>query len=193
MRVVAEIQPTRGWWNPDVAVVRVVKRVDVPFACLGVSPRVARARCLLLAINDTGVPRAHAHVGTEFMPELDEGALLIQTVLPGEASLEQVDKTNLQAQDVPSLSVAGVASVSRRTGRSEETEDPMPHVLSDVLVQLKPANERGDTDAVADEIREALEQVPGVAALFTTPLGMRIDEGLGGRQRSSASACSART
>jgi hypothetical protein len=56
----------------------------------------------------------------------------------------------------------------------------MPHVLSDVLVQLKASNERADTDAVADEIREALEDVPGIAALFTTPLGMRIDEGLGG-------------
>ena len=29
-------------------------------------------------------------------------------------------------------------------------------------------------------MREALEQVPGVSVLFTTPLGMRIDEGLGG-------------
>jgi cobalt-zinc-cadmium resistance protein CzcA len=48
--------------------------------------------------------------------------------------------------------VEGVASVSRRTGRSEETEDPMPHVLSDVLVQLRPPGDRPDTDAIADDV-----------------------------------------
>ena len=175
-----------GWWlkssdegaeESDVAVIRGIKRVYVP--SLGWAFRHAwLVRGVALAIT---IPAflALMYVGTEFMPELDEGALLIQTVLPGDASLEQVDKANLQAEEVIAA-VAGVASVSRRTGRSEETEDPMPHVLSDVLVQLKPANERGETDAVADEIREALEEVPGIAALFTTPLGMRIDEGLGG-------------
>ncbi|HMF87815.1 MAG TPA: efflux RND transporter permease subunit [Gemmatimonadaceae bacterium] len=175
-----------AWWlkstdegvqESDVAVIRAVKRVYIP--SLGWAFRHAwLVRGFSLAIT---IPAflGLLYVGTEFMPELDEGALLIQTVLPGEASLEQVDKANLQAQEVIA-GVEGVASVSRRTGRSEETEDPMPHVLSDVLVQLKPPNERGPTDAVADEIREALEDVPGLAALFTTPLGMRIDEGLGG-------------
>jgi cobalt-zinc-cadmium resistance protein CzcA len=175
-----------AWWltsteegavESDVAVIRAVKRVYVP--SLAWAFRHAwLVRGAALAIT---IPAfvALMYVGTEFMPELDEGALLIQTVLPGEASLEQVDKANLQAEEVIA-GVAGVASVSRRTGRSEETEDPMPHVLSDVLVQLKPASERGNTDAVADAIREALEDVPGIAALFTTPLGMRIDEGLGG-------------
>jgi heavy metal efflux system protein len=175
-----------AWWlkstdegvqESDVAVIRAVKRVYVP--SLGWAFRNAwlvRGFALVVTIPAfLGL----LYVGTEFMPELDEGALLIQTVLPGEASLEQVDKANLQAQEVIA-GVEGVASVSRRTGRSEETEDPMPHVLSDVLVQLKPPDERGTTDAVADEIREALEEVPGLAALFTTPLGMRIDEGLGG-------------
>jgi cobalt-zinc-cadmium resistance protein CzcA len=68
------------------------------------------------------------------MPELDQGAPLIQTVLPGEASLEQVNKANLQAEDAIAA-VEGVASVSRPTGRSEEIEDQMPYILSDVLVQ----------------------------------------------------------
>lgn len=175
-----------AWWlksseegaeESDVAVIRGIKRVYVP-SLRWAFRHAWLVRGLALAIT---IPAfvGLLYVGTEFMPELDEGALLIQTVLPAEASLEQVDKANLQAQEVIAR-VEGVASVSRRTGRSEETEDPMPHVLSDVLVQLKPATERRSTDAVADEIREALEEVPGLAALFTTPLGMRIDEGLGG-------------
>jgi heavy metal efflux system protein len=161
----------------DVAVIRAVKRVYIP--SLAWAFRHAwTVRILSIAVT---VPAFAGllYVGTEFMPELDEGALLIQTVLPGEASLEHVDKVNIQVEDVIRSS-PGVAFVSRRSGRSEETEDPMPHVISDVLVQLKPAAERGDTETVAEGIRERLEDVPGVAALFTTPLGMRIDEGLGG-------------
>jgi cobalt-zinc-cadmium resistance protein CzcA len=166
-----------GVQESDVWIIRGIKRLYVP--ALGWAFRHAwTVRFLSIAIT---VPAfiGLMYVGTEFMPELDEGALLVQTVLPGEASLDQVDKVNTQVQEVIA-SVPAVSFVSRRSGRSEETEDPMPHVLSDVLVQLKPREERGETEEVADEIREALEEVPGVAVLFTTPLGMRIDEGLGG-------------
>jgi cobalt-zinc-cadmium resistance protein CzcA len=55
----------------------------------------------------------------------------------------------------------------------------MPHTLSDVLVVLKPDRSRS-LEAIETDMRERLEGVPGVAVLFTTPLGMRIDEGLGG-------------
>lgn len=56
----------------------------------------------------------------------------------------------------------------------------MPHTLSDVLVALKSPSEREDSEEIETKLRAALEDVPGVAVLFTTPLGMRIDEGLGG-------------
>lgn len=174
------------WWltsendragDSDVPVIRALKRVYAPSLAWAFRHAwVVRGVALAITIPAFIGLR---YVGTEFMPQLDEGALLIQTMLPGEASLEQVDKVNLQAQEVIAK-VAGVASVSRRTGRSEETEDPMPHVVSDVLVQLTPHDQRAATDVVAEEIRERLEEVPGLAALFTTPLGMRIDEGLGG-------------
>ena len=55
----------------------------------------------------------------------------------------------------------------------------MPHTLSDVLVVLKKERSR-PIAKLTDDMREAVERVPGVSALFTTPLGMRIDEGLGG-------------
>lgn len=55
----------------------------------------------------------------------------------------------------------------------------MPHVISDVLIVLKEERERS-TAKLEELMREAVEKVPGVSASFTTPLGMRIDEGLGG-------------
>jgi cobalt-zinc-cadmium resistance protein CzcA len=55
----------------------------------------------------------------------------------------------------------------------------MPHTVSDVLVLLD-ADDRRPLDEIEHDIRERLEHVPAVAAAITTPLGMRIDEGLGG-------------
>ena len=55
----------------------------------------------------------------------------------------------------------------------------MPHTLSDVLVVLKSERSRS-LEEIENDMRERVENMPGVAVLFTTPLGMRIDEGLGG-------------
>ncbi|HVQ14258.1 MAG TPA: efflux RND transporter permease subunit, partial [Vicinamibacterales bacterium] len=69
--------------------------------------------------------------------------------------------------------------VVRRTGRAERTEDPMPHTVSDVLVVLKATRSR-ELEAIEADMRRQLDGMPGIAVLYTTPLGMRIDEGLGG-------------
>jgi heavy metal efflux system protein len=117
-------------------------------------------------------------VGTDFMPQLDEGAFLIQTILPPEASLAEVDRINHKVEDAL-RQFPDVEDVVRRTGRAEKTEDPMPHTVSDVLVVFKPNRTRSLED-LEGAMRKAVNRVPGASALFTTPLGMRIDEGLGG-------------
>jgi cobalt-zinc-cadmium resistance protein CzcA len=117
-------------------------------------------------------------VGSDFMPQLDEGAFLLQTIMPPDTALDEVDRINHRVEDVLRR-FDDVEDVVRRTGRAERTEDPMPHVVSDVLVVLKPERNE-ELASLESEMREALEGVPGVSVLFTTPLGMRIDEGLGG-------------
>jgi cobalt-zinc-cadmium resistance protein CzcA len=117
-------------------------------------------------------------VGRDFMPRLDEGALLLQTVLPAEASLDEVDRLNHRVEDLL-REFPEVEDVVRRTGRAERTEDPMPHTVSDVLVVLKESRAAG-LEELEQAMRAKVEGVPGVNVLFTTPLGMRIDEGLGG-------------
>lgn len=160
----------------DVWLVRKVKAFYAPLldACMR---RAGLVRLVALAITVPALGLAFA-VGSDFMPRLDEGAFLLQTVLPPEASLEEVDRLNHRVEDVL-REFPEVEEVVRRTGRAERTEDPMPHTLSDVLVVLKPERTR-DLETLEAELREAVEKVPGVSALFTTPLGMRIDEGLGG-------------
>lgn len=162
--------------DEDVWVVRMIKRAYAPAldACLR-HPRVVIAVAIAVTLPALV---AGARVGSDFMPQLDEGALLLQTILPPEASLDEVDRLNHRVEDLL-RTFPEVDDVVRRTGRAEATEDPMPHTVSDVLVILKP--DTGRTSEVLEEaMRETLRSVPGVAVLFTTPLGMRIDEGLGG-------------
>ncbi|QSQ10966.1 efflux RND transporter permease subunit [Myxococcus landrumensis] len=160
----------------DVWLIRKVKEVYAPLLerCMH---RAGLVRLVALVITIPALGLAFA-VGSDFMPRLDEGAFLLQTVLPPEASLEEVDRLNHLVEDVL-LGFPEVEDVVRRTGRAERTEDPMPHTVSDVLVVLKKERGRG-LEALEEAMRVAVARVPGVNVLFTTPLGMRIDEGLGG-------------
>lgn len=170
------LRPSRSGADEDVALLRKVKHWYAPVLdrCLR-RPRVVALVTLLIAVPAMVVG---TRIGSDFMPQLDEGAFLLQTVLPAEAALDEVDRLNHRVEDIL-REVPEVEDVVRRTGRAERTEDPMPHTVSDVLVVLKTDRSRSLEDIESD-MREQLEDVPGVAVLFTTPLGMRIDEGLGG-------------
>ena len=170
------LRPAHVAGAEDVWLVRKIKRAYAPAldACM---KRAGLVRVLSLLVTIPAIVVGLA-IGTDFMPELDEGALLLQTVLPSESSLAQVDRLNHRVEDVL-RTFPEVEDVVRRTGRSERTEDPMPHTVSDVLVVLKPDRTRSVAELSA-AMRRELAHVPGVSVLFTTPLGMRIDEGLGG-------------
>jgi cobalt-zinc-cadmium resistance protein CzcA len=170
------LRPRRADQPEDVAIVRAIKRVYRPLLD-GALRHAGVVRIATLALTIPALWLA-TKIGSDFMPQLDEGAVLMQTSLPAEASLDEVDRLNHRVEDVL-RSFPEVKDVVRRTGRAERTEDPMPHTLSDVLIILDPDRERS-TATLERLMREAVEKVPGVSASFTTPLGMRIDEGLGG-------------
>lgn len=170
------LKPRKEGKHEDVWFIRRLKIVYAPIldACMR-RPKTVMLASLLLTVPTIV---AGLYVGSDFMPKMDEGAFLIQTILPPEASLDQVDRVNHKMEDAL-REFPEVEDVVRRSGRAERTEDPMPHTVSDVLVVLKKARGRS-TEQLEEAMREKLEAVPGATALFTTPLGMRIDEGLGG-------------
>ncbi|MGC4086203.1 MAG: efflux RND transporter permease subunit [Vicinamibacterales bacterium] len=173
---VTVLRPSSEHDNEDVGLVRQIKRGYAPLLdwCL-LRPIVVAAITVGLAVPSIVLG---TRIGSDFMPQMDEGAFLLQTVLPAEAALDEVDRLNHRVEDVL-RQVPEVEDVVRRTGRAERTEDPMPHTMSDVLVVLRSERSRSMEEIEAD-MRARVEAVPGVAVLFTTPLGMRIDEGLGG-------------
>jgi len=160
----------------DVWIIRRLKQVYAPAldACM------RRPKTVLLISVLVTVPTIVTgfYVGSDFMPKLDEGAFMINTILPPEASLDQVDRINHSVEDAL-RDIPEVDDVVRRTGRAERTEDPMVHTQSDILVVLKPERRRS-AEQLEQVMREKVTSVPGASALITTPLLMRIDEGLGG-------------
>jgi heavy metal efflux system protein len=170
------LRPRRSGGEGDVWLVRRIKTLYAPL----LKAAMRHAGLVRLSTLLVTVPALVAAflIGRDFMPRLDEGAFLLQTMLPAEASLAQVDAANHRVEDLL-REFPEVEDVVRRTGRAERTEDPMPHTTSDVLVVFKP-NRARSLEELEGAMRETLETMPAVSVLFTTPLGMRIDEGLGG-------------
>jgi len=119
-------------------------------------------------------------LGTELLPKMDEGALLLQMNTPLGTSLAETDRI---ASQVTKVLEGGpdIAAIVQPTGRAERSEDPMPVTVAEHLLQLVPRSERKHAiPEIEAWVRERLKKVPGVAASITTPLNMRIDESISG-------------
>lgn len=120
-----------------------------------------------------------SRMGTEFLPELDEGSILIEQVrMPSVTLAESVENANWLAGEILRR-VPEVETVVPKTGRSDLANDWMGVHQTDVWVILKPRNQwrRGMTKAaIQQEIRPLLETEPGLAYNFTQPIAMRVDE-----------------
>jgi cobalt-zinc-cadmium resistance protein CzcA len=119
-------------------------------------------------------------LGTELLPRMDEGALLVMLNTPTGTSLQETDRV---ATQVTKTLEGGpdIAAVIQPTGRAEGSEDPMPVTSAEIFLQLVPRDRRERSiPEIESWIRERLEKVPGISASITTPLNMRIDESISG-------------
>lgn len=143
-----------------------------PALVVGIAVAVCGATTLL-------VPR----LGTEFLPELDEGSILVQATKDPSISLTYAADVHREIERVIKVSPE-VTTVVSRLGRAEVGSDPMGVNQSDVFVMLKPRSQwrKGlSKDALEAELEHRLNaQIPGVAFGFTQPVKMRLDELISG-------------
>ncbi len=143
-------------------------------------PRVTLAAAVaVLAATSLLVPR----LGTEFLPELDEGSILIQATKDPGISLTHAAEVHADIERVIKQTPE-VTTVVSRLGRAEVGSDPMGVNQSDVFVMLA-SREEWRPDLTKEDIEEELEerlleQIPGVAFGFTQPMKMRLDELISG-------------
>jgi cobalt-zinc-cadmium resistance protein CzcA len=123
-----------------------------------------------------------AYIGTEFMPRLDEGSLLITTrKLPGIALSDSIAVSHRVEKAV--LEFPEVTSVVTKLGRPDLATEAMGIYEADVYVLLKPISEWRSAHTkseLVDRMAARLEQIPGVAYNFTQPMAMRLDEVVSG-------------
>jgi Cu(I)/Ag(I) efflux system membrane protein CusA/SilA len=128
----------------------------------------------IVAILVTIVPAGR--LGGEFMPTLDEGALLyMPTTLPGLSVTKAAEL--LQTQDRIIKSFPEVASVYGKAGRAATATDPAPLEMFETIIALKPkAQWRAGltTSKLIAELDAAL-QFPGVSNAWTMPIKARVD------------------
>ena len=125
------------------------------------------------------VPR----LGTEFLPELDEGSLLIEATKDPAISLSASVRMQVEVERA-ALESPEVTTVVSRVGRPEIGSDPMGVNKADVFIMLKPRREwrRGvGKDSLAAELAARMEdRVPGAVLNITQPMAMRLDELISG-------------
>ncbi len=123
-----------------------------------------------------------AWIGTEFMPRLDEGSILIETrKLPGISLPQSIDLSTRVEQVAKSL--PEVSGVVTKIGRPDLATEAMGIYQADVYVLLKPDEEwrPGLTkEDLISQMSERLERIPGMVYNFTQPMAMRLDEVVSG-------------
>ena len=122
-------------------------------------------------------------LGTEFIPNLDEGDITVQALrIPG-TSLTQ----SVAMQETLEKTLAGFPEVERvfaKIGTAEVASDPMPPSISDTFVMLKPREDwpdpRKPKDKLLEEMEAAITKLPGNNYELTQPIQMRTNELISG-------------
>ncbi len=117
-------------------------------------------------------------LGTEFIPELDEGSILIQPIRMPSISLTESIEIEKKVQQII-MQFPEVEFVVGRLGRPDIATDPMGVNLSDIYVTLKPKSEWKTAETkeeLVEKMSDELKHIPGVNYNITQPIAMRVDE-----------------
>jgi heavy metal efflux system protein len=121
-------------------------------------------------------------IGTEFMPKLDEGSILVETrKLPGVSLTDSVEISKRIEQRLRAF--PEIADVVIKIGRPDFATEAMGINEGDTYLLLKPMDTwtRFHTkEALIAALDKELSSIPGIAFNFTQPMAMRIDETISG-------------
>ncbi len=121
-------------------------------------------------------------LGKEFVPAMDEGSLVVSTVMLPETSLEESVRIGEQVSGIL-RAYPEVISVTRTTGMAEASEHVHPVNHSHYMVELKPKSERQRSlDAMTQAMRIELDKIPGIVYIFEQPISNKMAEMITGTE-----------
>src|SRR5262249_30237189 len=132
------------------------------------------AYLLAVAISLAALP----FLGSEFIPTLDEGSLLVRATLPASISLDEAIRVG-QGIEKRFLAFPEVALCVSKIGRAELGGDPEAVSNDEIYVALRPRSEwttAKDKASLVAAMRESVSHVPGVDFIFSQTIQLRVDE-----------------
>jgi len=162
----------------DNKVVELAKRGYEPVLrwALGHKKTVVAAALAALAVSIAAVPK----LGTEFLPEINEGSLWLNVPLDPSISITEASVQMKRIRDTIA-DIPEIRTIVYKAGRPEDGTDPKLVSMAEMLVDLKPESEwtRGlDKQQVIREMDKALAALPGVQASFSQPIRDNILESI---------------
>lgn len=143
---------------------------------LGHSRRVLAAALLALTATAAAVP----WLGTEFLPELNEGSIWINITLPTSLSVDEarneLKKLRRVVADFPEVN-----AVVSKGGRPEDGTDPKNINMTEMLVDLKPESAWRpgvSKETLVREMEDKLNDLPGIEPTFSQPVRDQILESI---------------
>jgi cobalt-zinc-cadmium resistance protein CzcA len=146
--------------------------------------RFPRLTLLFVGIITLATTLVGLTLGSEFVPRLSEGTIVINTIRLASVSLEEsLDYGShietLLKEEFPDE----IDLIWTRTGTAEVATDPMGFEVSDVYITLKP-RERWKRARTQDELVAAMagvtEKLPGMRAVYSQPIEQRVNEMIAG-------------
>jgi cobalt-zinc-cadmium resistance protein CzcA len=124
-----------------------------------------------------------SRMGTEFVPNLDEGDIAMHALrIPGTSLSQAVEMQSLLESRISEF--PEVSNVFTKIGTAEVATDPMPPNVADTFIIIRPRGEwpdpRKSKAALIAELEAAVEEIPGNKYEFTQPIQMRFNELISG-------------
>jgi cobalt-zinc-cadmium resistance protein CzcA len=162
----------------DNRLVRGAKRIYAPLLekALSRPKTVLSAALLALVASLMIVPQ----LGTEFLPELNEGAIWVNVTLPTSVSVSEAQELTARIRRAIRRSPE-VVSVTSKSGRPEDGTDPKLINMAELLVDVKPDSEwrKGLTKAaLLAEMDAEIGRIPGLEPSFSQPIRDNVLESI---------------
>ena len=162
----------------DNLLVRFCKRVYRPSLAWSLNHRmfVVISSVIVLGISFALAPR----LGTEFLPELNEGTTWVNINLPAGVSVEEAQRQCAKFRTAL-RTVPEVDTVISKAGRPEDGTDPKPINMLEYFVGFKPESQwrKGyDLDKIVDEMDKSLDAFPGIEKSFDQPIRDNVLESI---------------
>lgn len=130
----------------------------------------------------TGAALAARHLGTEFLPELDEGDFVIFVEMPASIAMDKGQDLLVEVRR-RLMKFPEVRQTLSEHGRPEDGTDNEGVNMSETFVNLKPHDQwpKGmDKDRLVEEMRASLTEIPGVRFNFSQPIKDNVEEAVSG-------------